>query len=227
LRPFGDDRLENEPDGRVSLVAAASKEWRPAVPAASRRAEHPGTAVSWEGAIFEVLAAEPLADGGVRYSLAPWRDDHAIRLLERYDAESETARRRERRWKADALRKRRAAILLSPLLGHLPGSVQERMEREFGAPANAMTIVSALPLLAVGQIGLMGAVAGLAGVSLAPLPEPPFPLAVYLFGESAIRLVIVATQSRPAGSLAGTLAFALWTSIIGKRAPAGGAPSGS
>jgi hypothetical protein len=59
----------------------------------------------------------------------------------------------------------------------------------------------------------MGAVVGLAGGSIAPLPEPPFPLALYLFGESAVRLSIVATQSRPAGSLPGTLAYEVGTAV--------------
>jgi hypothetical protein len=166
--------------------------------------------VAWGEEILEVVAAEPLPDGGMRYSLVPWRDEVAIRSLERYDAASESALAAERRWRADARRKRRLAILLSPLLGHLPGAVQESMEQEFGAPANAMTMASALPLLAIGIVGLFAQFARVAGGSLAPLPEPSLPLSIYLFGESALRLTVVATQSRPAGSIPGSLLYELW-----------------
>lgn len=209
--PLGTDRLEPGPDGRVVLFCAASKGWRPRESgAAARRAEHPGTAVAWEDGIFEVVAVDFDAAGGIRYELAPWRQEVAIRSLERYDAGSEADRAGERRWREQALRKRRLAIALAPLLGHLPGSVQESMEQEFGAPANAMTAASALPLFALGMVGLLAQVVRLGGGSLAPLPEPSLPLSLYLFGESALRLTIVATQSRPAGSIPGTLLYELW-----------------
>lgn len=209
--PLGTDRLESGAGDRVFLACSTPKGWRArASGVAARRAEYPGTAVTWEGEIFEVVSAEPIADGGIRYGLAPWRPEVAIRTLERYDAASETDRARERHWRTQALRKRRLSILLAPLLGHLPGPVQEAMEQEFGAPANAMTATSAFPLLALGIIGLLGQVARLGGGSLAPLPEPSLPLSLYLFGESALRLALVATQSRPAGSIPGALFYEIW-----------------
>jgi hypothetical protein len=211
---FGGDRVGRGIGDGLTLQCSVAKGWMPRREPDRIRVFHPGTAVVWEELIFEVVGARPLPDGGVEYSLVPWRADLAIRSLERYDMASEAGRAGERKWKAGAIRKRRAAILFSPVLGHLPGAVQERMEREFGAPANWMTTVSALPLLAVGMIGLMGGVVGLAGGSIAPLPEPPFPLAIYLFGESALRLSIVATQSRPAGSLPGTLAYEIAAAVV-------------
>ena len=198
----------------MTLRCATGKGWKARGPASSRRAIHPGTAISWDGRVFEVVSARPLSHGGVEYSLAPWRDDLAIRSLERYDAASEADRAAEQQWRAEAPRKRRLAILLSPLLGHLPGPVQEAMEHEVGVRANAMTAISALPLFAVGLVGLLANVARVAGVSLAPLPEPSFPLSIYLFGESAIRRVIVATQSRPAGSIPGTLLYGIASAVL-------------
>jgi hypothetical protein len=208
---FGTDRLESGADGRVVLVCSTSKGWRPRESGVAwRRAEHPGTAVEWDGEIFEVVTAQPVAGGQIRYELAPWRHEIAIRTLERYDAASEAARAGERRWREQAVRRRRLSILLAPLLGHLPGSVQETMEQEFGAPANAMTAVSAFPLLALGMVGLLGHLAQMFGGSLAPLPQPSLPLSLYLFGESALRLALVATQSRPAGSIPGALLYEIW-----------------
>ena len=209
--PLGTDRLESGPGDRVFLACSTPKGWRPrASGAAAHRAEHPGTAVTWEGDIFEVVSAEPIADGRIRYELAPWRPEVAIRTLEHYDVASEAARASEQHSRGQAVRRRRLSILLAPLLGHLPGSVQEAMEHEFGAPANAMTAASALPLLALGMIGLLGQVAQLGGGSLAPLPQPSLPLSLYLFGESALRLALVATQSRPAGSIPGALLYEIW-----------------
>jgi hypothetical protein len=226
--PFGTDRLETGPGGSFRLLCRASKGWRPRTSATRRRAEHPGTAIEWQQEIFEVVAVEPVAEGTIRYSLEPWRDELAIRSLERYDAESEVGRADERRWRESAPRKRRLAILLSPLLGHLPGDVQERMEREFGAPANVMTAVSAFPLFVLGALGLFAFVARIAGGSLAPLPEPSIPLSLYLVGESSLRLVIVVTQSRPAGSIPGALAYEIWKRVApgrsGTAVASGGRP---
>lgn len=211
--PFGTDRLEPGPPGRegtLRLRCAVSKDWRPRVPGSIGRAEHPGTAVRWEGEVFEVIAVEVLPAGDIRYALAPWRAEVAIRVLEPYDEPSESARAEERRRRATGVQKRRLALLLSPILGHLPGSVQETMEHEFGAPANAMTTISALPLFTVGIVGVLAGFARLAGGSLAPLPEPSLPLSIYLVLESSLRIGLVVTQSRPAGSLAGVLAWELW-----------------
>jgi hypothetical protein len=214
LRPFGGDRAASGPDGVVTLTCPAAKGWKPReVPTGSRRAIHPGTAVSWDGRVFEVVSHRPGTSGGVEYVLAPWRDDLAIRSLERYDESSERSRAGERAWEAASIRRRRLAVLLSPILGHLPGEVQTRMEFEFGAPATTMTVVSALPLLAVGVIGSLANFARLAGGSLAPLPEPPAPLSIYLLAESALRLSVAISQSRPAGSLIGHLLYELWRAL--------------
>jgi hypothetical protein len=205
--------VERKGDGSVTLSCAIAKGWK-ARQDAPRRALHPGTAISWQERVFEVVAIRVLPGGGVEYELGPWRKDLAIRSLERYDESSETLRAGEHAWKAAAIRKRKLAVLFSPLLGHLPGDVQTRMENEFGAPATKMTVVSALPLLAIGIFGMFGVVARLAGGSLAPLPEPPAPLSIYLFGESAMRLMVAATQSRPAGSIPGILIYEAGAAIL-------------
>ena len=211
MRAYGGDRVEEGEDGKVALIARSSKGWRgrrAAIP--SRRSAHPGTAVSWDGSEYEVLEARPLPSGEVVYSLAPWDDAQAIRTLERYDAPSEDARARDRISRAGSVKKRRAAVLLSPLLGHLPGTVQERMESEFGAPATKMTVASALPLFVLGVLGAFGAFAEAAGGSIEPLPDLPLLLSLYLALESYFRLSAVATQSRPMGSVPGTLLYELW-----------------
>lgn len=214
MRAYGGDRFEEGEGGRVSLISPSPKGWRGRSPAVrSRRSAHPGTAVTWDGALYEVTEARPLPSGDVHYFLAPWDETEAIRTLERYDEPSEDARARERIGRAVAVRKRRAAILLAPLLGHLPGPVQEEMESEFGAPANKMTIASAAPLLVLGILGLFAGFARAVGGSPEPLPEPPLPISLYLALESYFRLSVVATQARPAGSLPGALAWEVWRRV--------------
>ena len=219
-RAFGADRLETGDGGEIWLVCAIPKSWRPRQDKTLTKAEFPGTAVDWQGGVFEVLRADPLADGGVRYRLAPWEEGHAIRRMERYDAESETERRIERDDRRDRVRRRRLSILLAPVLGLLPGDVQKRMESEFGAPAVAMTISSAAPLFVVGFLGLFRhLVAGLGGAeAFASLPvwlAPPFPIALYLVAESAPRLGSAFASSEPMGSLPVVLVYEVWRQARG------------
>lgn len=213
LRAFGADRLEAGEGGQIWLVCSAPKSWLPRQEKTLTKAEYPGTAIDWQGGLFEVLRAEPLADGGMRYRLAPWEEGHAIRRMERYDVDSEAARGTESDDRRDRVRRRRLSILLAPLAGLLPGAVQKDMESEFGAPALAMTISSALPLAVVGFLGLFRNLIGGLGGGSGLFPgwlAPPFPLALYLFGESALRLGSAVAMGEPMGSLPVVIAHAAW-----------------
>ncbi|HEY6051057.1 MAG TPA: hypothetical protein VIZ58_07395, partial [Thermoanaerobaculia bacterium] len=68
----------------------------------------------WSDSIWEVLEAEPLPSGNTRYRLAPWEAHQAIRTIENYDAESESARVAVRAFRRSAVWRRRLAILFSP-----------------------------------------------------------------------------------------------------------------
>lgn len=200
------------------------KSWTPRAPRTLTASEHPGTAVEWEGRLFEVLDAAPGSDGGIRYRLAPWEDRHAIRRMERYDAVSEQIREDERRDRSADAAKRRLALLLAPLAGLLPGELQKKMERDFGAPAVWMTIASAAPLFVIGFLGVFRNLVGMAGAAL-PLPAllaPPAPVALYLLVESALRLASAIGAGEPMGTLATALALALWRAAR-KPGPAAGA----
>ena len=188
-----------------------AKSWTARVPRTLTSAEHPGTAVDWDGALYEVREAEPRADGSMRYRLAPWEDRHAIRRAERYDSLTEEIRASERRDRSRDVARRRLSILFAPVLGLLPGETQKRMARDFGAPALAMTIASALPLFVVGFLGVFGALAGLAGAgeTLPVWLAPPAPVAVYLFVESALRLASAVAAGEPMGTLAAEVVAAL------------------
>jgi hypothetical protein len=217
-RAFGADRLETGPGDELVLLCPLSKGWTARTARTTVRAAHPGTAVGWADRVSEVRAAEPQPDGSTRYRLAPWEDGQAFRRFERYDVESEKARAGERREIADAIGKRRLSILFAPLLGLLPGKVQKDMELRFGAPALAMTIVSALPPFVIGFLGMFAHMLGMAGGFLGwpAWLAPPLPIALYLFGESALRLGSAIAGLEPMGSLPVVVAHAAWREARGE-----------
>lgn len=221
-RAFGTDRSETLPDGTLVLECAVAKSWAARQGGSQTRSEFPGTAVGWLDEVYEVVAVEPLAGTAVRYHLAPWVPGHAIRRIERYDEATERARDGARTEMRTDLGKRRLAILLSPLSGHLPGAVQKKMEHDFGAPARAMTIISAFPLFLLGVVGLVAArIAGFSGEVIVPewMIEHQSIMA-YLAAESALRLISAFLHGEPMGSLLGVLAYGAWTRFGGPPAPA-------
>ena len=222
MTPFGTDRAETAPEGGVWLISREPKGWHPRRGQSHTSSEFPGTAVRWETELFEVVEAHAHPDGSVRYRLEIWPDRHAVRSIRTYDAASEAERPLVAASRKRNIARRRLAILFSPLLGHLPGSVQEHMENEFGAPAIAMTIVSALPLFALGAVAALFSLTGMVGGALSSggpeVPDAassvprllPLPVSIYLVVESGLRLGTVLLQTRPVGSVPGTLFYAIY-----------------
>lgn len=205
-RPFGTDRVEDLPGGSVRLVCRRPKSWTPRKNAERGTPLHPGTAVRWEDDLWEVVAAADLPGGGARYDLAPWDDQHAIRVLLPYDETSEAERDADAR---DVGRRRaagRLTLFLAPVAGLLPGCVQERLGTELGIRATTLTIASVFVPMAAGTYALlMTMAAGFgAGVRLGgPTLEPLFPLLIYFLPESLLRFGVAMAQDRPVGSILG------------------------
>ncbi len=218
-RAYGADQVRTRESGEIELACPFAKAWTARSGKTLQSAEYPGTAVEWDGRIYEVLGADPIPQGGMLYRLGSWPENHAIRRLEQYDQASEELRAADRRDRRSDDGKRRLAILLAPLAGLLPAGIQKKMERDFGAPALKMTIASALPLFFVGFLGLFRFLAGNAGAALgAPgWLAPSLPIAVYLFGESALRLASAIAGQEPMGSLPVVLAYAIWQSLCGPK----------
>jgi hypothetical protein len=220
-RAVGRDRLGVESAGRLSLECDVPKGWRARAAATPTSAEHPGTAVVWEGRHFEVLEIRT-SGAGVRYVLAPWDERHAMRVVEVYDEHAEAAREKER---ADAARRsdRHVGILLvAPFVGCLPAHVQERLEVEYNVPARVLSLASALPLCVLGWFALVLLLASSFGA-----PAPPtgiLVLGVYLLAESSVRLSVCVAQGRPIGTLVGTLVYEVWRRLGRAKARAEGKP---
>jgi len=83
-RPAGRDRLEPTTDGTVVLLSLRPKGWSGREEGGPRAPIRPGTAVRWEGDLWEVLLVEPRAGGGWRHVLAPWDERNLVRSLVEY-----------------------------------------------------------------------------------------------------------------------------------------------
>ncbi len=95
-RPTGRDRLEPTTDGTVVLLSLRPKGWSGREEGGPRAPLRPGTAVRWDGDLWEVLRVEPRAGGGWRHVLAPWDERNLVRSVVEYGeaggtAESEAA----------------------------------------------------------------------------------------------------------------------------------------
>jgi hypothetical protein len=213
MTPYGSDRVRVDGE-RIVLSSRLPKGWTARVARTLTSAEFPGTAVLWEEQYFEVVGAEPLPRG-VRYTLEPWRDHHAMRLTARYDDDSETALAAE--WRAAHARERNrlSAAWLAPLTGHLPAIVQERIGAELGVLATRQTQWSLLSELAL----LVPIVGYIVTEIMAQRPKPTWAIvaAAFLFLETALRFLVVWTQGRPAGSTLGVLAYILYWLLTGRR----------
>src|SRR5215213_2626925 len=115
----GGDRLRMA-GGKIILHAPISKGWTARRVKTDVHAEFPGTAVFCDEQYFEVISASLLPAGGVRYVLEPWRDEHVIRVFDRYDEESESRRIEDYRAAKAQQKKSAGAGFAGILLGHFP-----------------------------------------------------------------------------------------------------------
>lgn len=209
MHPHGSDRVRVAGD-RIILHSRLAKGWMPRVEKTGTHAEFPGTAVLWDEQYYEVLAADALPAGGVRYQLAPWRDDHTIRVFSIYDEASEAALLADYEAAARQRKRSRLASLSSMILGHLPQHAQDRLANELGLFPARMTMLSTLPCVA-----LLGTCVWLyvdAKLRQVPSPVPVWLwlVALFMFGDSAVRFMVAMSQMRGIGSVPGTLLHGIY-----------------
>jgi hypothetical protein len=212
---YGSDRVRVADDGRILLQSRLAKRWTPRVEKTLTSAEFPGTAVLWSEAYYEVVRAEQLPAGGVRYTLLPWRDEHAMRLVDQYDAATEEWRIAEHAKAIARERGRMGANLLGMLTGHLPAMVQQALASDVGVLPVRLTLLSTLPMYAVSVSLFLLLVSKL--MSYRDTPVWMVLIAGYLFLESTFRFFLVMSQSRPIGTPLGTFAYLLFYALASDR----------
>ena len=214
MQAFGSDRVRQGDGERIVLSSRLSKGWTPRVEKTLTSAEFPGTAILWEERYFEVVSVEDLQQGGVRYVLEPWRDHHAMRVTDRYDAESEAGRLDEHRRSLQHATARKTANLAGVVTGSLPAIVQEHLASELGILAPRLTFISvcATWLMILGIV--LWSVSYL--MRKEPIPLPLIIAAVYLGIENSVRFLIYWTQARPIGSTLGWIGYAFFHFITAR-----------
>ena len=195
--------------GTVTLLCREPKGWAARKEGTPTAVEHPGSAVQWEGTLWEVLSVDPGRDG-VRYRLAAWDGRHVVRVRHLYDAGTEADRERESLRRADAVRLRQLILAAAPLSGLLPGPVQSRWEVELGVPAARLTILSTvIPFIAGTATFVLTMAAAFGACSL---PSGLLPL-IWFFPESILRFGLAMSQSIPVGSVPGLVFWYVWRGI--------------
>jgi hypothetical protein len=209
--PHGSDSVESGPEGTTILVCLEEKDWVPRKGCTRLSSEHPGTAVLWEDAMWEVLEAGR-EGGAVRYRLGAWDDRHVVRVRVAYDEETENRRALAAHLSARGARRRDLLTAAAPLTGLLPGAVQARWEKELGVNAARITIVSTiLPFVVGTTVAVLLLAAAFGGPGL---PRVVAPLA-WFFPESVFRFGIAMSQGKPVGSVVGSVAWFLWRGLRG------------
>jgi hypothetical protein len=216
--PFGGDRVITRPGGEIILLSSTDKGWLARQSRGHGGGVHPGSAVQWEGAVYEVVSLEEMPGGRRRYHLLPWSEELLIRASEAYDPESEQTRVALHSAAVSHRKRSLWMFVLAPLAGHLPRPVQERMESDYGISASRMTMISALPTFV---FALWTAV----HAPIQGLPHgEPLPGWVYLLGtwwmlESVYR-IRYALATGPIGSVAGVAADRIWRFFVKQPVPA-------
>jgi len=206
MRAYGSDRVRIS-GAKVILHSRLGKGWTPRTPKSLTHAEFPGTAIYWDEEYYEVLTADLLPAGGVRYVLSEWRDDHAIRDFQPYNEESESRLAADYELAARQRKHSVAARVAAMFLGHLPAHVQLHLANELGLFPHRMTIWSiVLVLLATGAVVYVSVATYMRGVAN-PIPDGVLVLTFVMLAESMPRFLVAMTQLRPMGSLLGILVY--------------------
>src|SRR5258708_32354221 len=130
MQAYGSDRVRPGDGEQFVLLSRISKRWTPRAVKTLTSAEFPGTAVLWEERYFEVIDADALPQGGVRYVLEPWQEMHVMGTTDRYDAESDTERLAQHRAELSRETKRKPTKAVAIFVGPLPSRVQEESVRD-------------------------------------------------------------------------------------------------
>ncbi len=209
FRAFGTDRLIPSKSGALQLLTRDRRDWKPRTESTSIRSSHPGTAVECEGELFEVISADLLESGGMRFGLAHWEENEAIRhhvvydqlAAENYSTVAAATKKRERAGLAISL--------MAFVFGHAPAAIQRRIDEDYGIPAARLTLLSAIPTLLFGLYSIRAA-SGLIFKTPTLLPTWMIVFGVYLFFESLVR-IFISMSGKPCGSLLLSVPFLLFS----------------
>lgn len=164
----------------------------------------PGTAVVWRDRPFEVASRTNMGSGH-QWTLRPWDDAGAMRDVYRLDSEAVGAEARRAAADRQGGRNRLGTLVLLPLLGLAPASVQKQWYGDWLFPAELATWVSSMVELLGGGLGVVQALALAFGGDwfLPPLLRFMTVVGPLMCIEAIGRMILVAGDQEPVGSLLG------------------------
>ncbi len=196
--------------------------WQARLPGGLIEAQFAGTAVFFEERYYEVVAAREVG-GAVSYYLDPWDDAIVLRRIVELSPE---ATAREAAERAGDVRRRSTAsalVVLAPLVGLLPASYQESIERRYGLPASRATAWSAASLLAVASSIFLLALARIFATRIVGDSPDGWEAwlgpATYCMIESLLRLGAALAAGEANGTLPVVLLFGIVDLLRGRRRP--------
>jgi hypothetical protein len=168
-------------------------------------ADHPGTAIRLGDEVFEIVAAEETAAPGymVRYGLARWLSEHAIRRVILYTPEAREQAAADYLEEASRQSLRARILWLFPLAGMAPDAWQRDWEAK---TALNMTLVSAASAVTTLFIFM---------TLIQSFPQLPahsllWPVVLYLGFDAFVRLIKIVFSGKPRGIIALNLPYVLW-----------------
>jgi hypothetical protein len=118
--------------------------WQARVPGDRIHVPHPGSAIQYQGQLYELMEIAPGAGAAHtwRYALRRWDDACVVRRLFHYTAETERAMAHKLEEHRRRYRRHTWLIYLFPLTCWLPSPWLQRWEREWGLPMRTLCFVS-------------------------------------------------------------------------------------
>lgn len=240
-QPFAaGDGVTRYPPGSPVVLRIDSpweKPWKARLPGGAMAPPFPGTAVQFEGELYEVVEAQATGHGApFLYKLRPWEEDSPPRQVVPYTVEACLRAAEERAAERRRIRVSHVLAWTSPILGLLPADVQRWIERHYNVSASRATLTSGLALLGP---SFYAVIRGLALI-MSPAParrggipwDDLLPFSSYLMAESLTRLGVAGYANDPLGSLPVSLPWLAVRTVVEavrghrKEARKGARPSG-
>jgi hypothetical protein len=202
------DRVEparaGEPVEKWVYSAFPKDHWEARKPGDLMRAEHPGTAIKIGEELFEVVTAEETVQPGyvLRYGLARWSPQHALRGLVSYTPETQAQAAADFLDEGHKQALRSRILWLFPLAGMAPDPLQRGWEAK---TALNMTVVAAASAL-VQILIFMGLVQSFG----TPADHTAAGALEYLGVDAFVRLLIIVCTGKPRGIFILALPYLLW-----------------
>ncbi len=213
------DRVQTPaPDSGYDLYILSEMEkpgWRGRQPGSRTQAPHPGSAISYQDRLYEVVATDgaPNTLYSYCYMLRAWEDRFPIRQVFQYSLQAARAVTRVAEKRGREAARHRWAIWWFALTSLLPTEVATRWQREWGLPMRQASMVS---------IVVLGFVAAMVG----PSRQDPAFIRVVMFVafEQMVRFFWWMGSNQAVGSLTISMLWNLWMMLTG-RASGGGEKS--